>query len=56
MRSLSFLVVAALAGGCGRANAQAVPGDGGMRIADALRRDPITRDATPLHLDAGAAK
>jgi hypothetical protein len=56
MSALSFLLIAGfvlLATGCGRANAQQVPGDAGIHIADALRRDMITRDATPLHLDGG---
>jgi hypothetical protein len=54
--SLSFLLLAtvvALATGCRRAAAQQVPADAGIHIADALRRDPITRDAAPLHLDGG---
>jgi len=56
MSALSFLLIAgfvSLATGCGRANAQQIPGDAGMKIADALKRDTITRDATPLHLDGG---
>jgi hypothetical protein len=56
MSSLSFLLIAgfiALATGCGRANAQQIPADAGMHINDALKRDVITRDATPLHLDGG---
>ncbi len=54
--SLRFLLLAAIvafATGCRRAAAQHVPADAGMHIYDALKRDPITRDATPLHLDAG---
>jgi hypothetical protein len=59
--SLSFLLLAAIGAlvtGCPRAEAQSqpvqqLPGDAGMHIADALKRDPITRDATPLRLDAG---
>lgn len=58
--SLSFMLIAAivaLATGCPRAEAQSkpaqqLPGDAGMHIADALKRDPITRDATLLRLDA----
>jgi len=56
MSSLSFLLIAgflSLATGCGRANAQQVPGDAGMHMADALKRDTITRDAATLHLDGG---
>jgi hypothetical protein len=62
--SLSFMLLAAIVAlvtGCPRAEAQSqpaqqLPGDAGMHIADALKRDPITRDATPLHLDGGASR
>ena len=62
MSSLSFLFFAgivALATGCPRAEAQSqpaqqVPADAGLHMSDALRREPITRDATPLKLDGGA--
>lgn len=55
--SLRFVLLAAivaLATGCRRAAAQHIPADAGMHMYDALKRDPITRDATPLHLDGGA--
>ena len=52
MSSLSFLLIAGfltLATGCGRdARAQQVPGDAGMHIADALKRDTVVRDAAPV--------
>jgi hypothetical protein len=57
--SLSFMLLAtivALATGCRRAAAQQVPADAGIHISDALKRDPITRDAAPLHLDGGAVR
>ncbi|MEO8840519.1 MAG: hypothetical protein ABI591_01225 [Kofleriaceae bacterium] len=58
--SLWFLLLAAIVAlvtGCPRVEAQPaqqLPGDAGIHIADALKRAPITRDATPLHLDGGA--
>jgi hypothetical protein len=69
MSSLSFLLIAALVGlatGCPRdggegvANAAPppavtpaqVPSDGAV-LGDALSRDAITRDATPVQLDGG---
>jgi hypothetical protein len=56
--SLSFMLLAAivaLATGCRRAAAQQVPADAGLHISDALKRDPITRDAAPLRFDGGPA-